>query len=159
MTASATNAPTEALADAEFNRLLEVALLAVDERRFHEAEQLLDALHRLRPGSPYPQIGQALIAHGQHRLVNAIDTIESVLLRFPNAVFTRGLLARFLYEAGHADWLGFAAQAFQLASNAVEADTVREVLGAELTAICNADLCDTDHSLTRPIANRRLGHL
>ncbi len=120
------------LTDEETDLLVEVAHLALDLQRFEQFDALIAAIVRLRPDKPYPRIAVALglYARGQPDL--AIAALHEVLELFPDAVFTRSLLARFVKETGGSGWEAFARQALQFSDEGIAADIAREALGEEL---------------------------
>lgn len=112
----------------ELNSLLEIAHLALDEQMFEEAQEMFALLTRLRPSNPHPRIGQALVVYGQHRLDDAIALLEGVLRDFPQAVFTRSLLARFLLEADSPGWQKHAREVLLLVSEGVAFELAQTLL-------------------------------
>lgn len=119
----------DGLTDAELDVLVEVAHLALDLQLFEQFDALCFAICRLRPDKPYPHIAVALgdYVRGRHR--EAIDRLHAVLANFPDAVYTRSLLARFMKELGDPGWERFAREALERSSQGVAADMAREVLG------------------------------
>lgn len=117
------------LADQDFELLLEIGHLAVDEGLLEDAETVFGALSDARPANPHPRIGRALVAHGRRQPILAMELLEALLREFPRAVFTRSLLARFMHEAGRSGWQRFASESLALAPTGVAADMARELLG------------------------------
>ena len=118
----------EHIEDIEFERLLAVAYLALDEHLHDEAQRLFTSLVALRLSNPHPRIGLALVSYNQHDVIDAIDRLESVLDDFPNAVFTRSLLARFMYETGRDGWQQMARDSLTRSPTGVAADLARYLL-------------------------------
>lgn len=120
------------LSDEELDLLVETAHLALDFQLFEQFDVLTSAIIRLRPDKPYPRIAVALGQYVRGQRDSAIASLKKVLELFPDAVFTRSLLARFVKEAGGGDWESYARQALEMSSEGVAADMAREVLGDQL---------------------------
>ncbi len=116
----------------ELNPLLEIAHLALDERMFDEAQEMFALLNLLCPSNPHPRIGQALVVYGQHRSDDAISLLEGVLRDFPQAVFTRSLLARFLLEENSPDWRTHAQAVLAMVSEGVAFEMVQTLLQSQV---------------------------
>jgi hypothetical protein len=116
------------LTEDEFNQLLEIAHLALDERMFDEAQEMFALLSLGRPGNPHPRIGQALLQYAQQQPEDAIFQLEAVLRDFPSAVFTRSLLAKFLYELDRSGWQQHAQDVFGLCSSGVAFEMAEDLL-------------------------------
>lgn len=120
----------EPLDSIDFDHLLEVAHLALDERMLVEAQEMFALLTVFRPTNPHPRIGQALIFYAQHQSGDAIVLLEAILRDFPNAVFTRSLLAKMLSEADQPDWQHYAHEVIERASSGVAFEMAAQLLGA-----------------------------
>jgi Bacterial type III secretion protein (HrpB1_HrpK) len=112
----------------EFDHLLEIAHLALDERMIEEAGEMFVVLAQIKPTNPHPRIGQALIVYGQRKHDEAIVLLEGILRDFPRAIFTRSLLAKIMLEAGRPDWQRYAREALALTDDGVAADMARGLL-------------------------------
>jgi Bacterial type III secretion protein (HrpB1_HrpK) len=114
---------------AEFDCLLDVGYLALDHQLFEESERLFSVLCTAQTSNPHPRIALALMSFGQQRVAEAIERLEAVLADFPDAVFTRSLLARFMREVGRAGWQSLANEVLCMASDSIAGDMARELLG------------------------------
>jgi len=143
----------EGLTDAELDMLVEVAHLALDLQLFEQFDALTFSICRLRPDKPYPHIAVALGEYVRGRRREAIDRLLVVLANFPDAVYTRSLLARFMKELGDPGWEQFAREALERSSQGVAADLARETLGEHPEA---AGSQTQDNAASLMIASRGL---
>ena len=112
----------------ELGLLIEVGFWALDERQFDDAEALFARLSEVQRENPYPRIGLAMLAYSGGNRDDAIDRLRGVLRDFPEAVFTRSLLARFMKENGQAGWETYARETLERVQEGVAADTARVLL-------------------------------
>lgn len=120
--------------DAEYEQLLEIAYFALDERLFDDAASILGALAQTRPDKPYPRIGLALLAYARGDRDAAIGGLRAVLASFPDAVFTRSMLAQLLKDSNQLGWERYAHEALERTSEGVAADIARRALGTTQTS-------------------------
>ena len=125
------NETSSHLNDQDFQLLLDIAYLALDQQMLSEAQTILTALTETRVSNPYPAIGLALFAHRQHRRSDAIAALRQVLLSFPSAVFTRSLLAMMLKEQGADDWSQYAHESLTLCATGAGSELARSLLNEE----------------------------
>ena len=113
---------------AEYDQLLEIAYFALDERLFDDAGTIFGALAQTRADKPYPRIGLALREYALGERDEAIRGLRGVVADFPDAVFTRSMLAQFLKDAGHPDWAVYARETLVRIQAGVAADIARRLL-------------------------------
>lgn len=118
----------------DFEELLEIAYLGLDCRLYDQAVTLLRTLEVAVPGNPHPRIGQALVRYARGDAPEAIRMLEAVLSAFPDAVFTRSLLAKLLKESGAGGWEVYAREALDRVDQGVAADLARSVLGGPVAS-------------------------
>lgn len=139
----------------EFDHLLEIAHLALDERMIDEAGEIFSVLTRARPSNPHPRIGQALIVYGQRKHDEAIFILEGILRDFPNAIFTRSLLAKIQQEVGRPNWQHYAREVLELADDGVAVEMARSLLGQHGEhgeSVTRSNDAVAQHVVGRPVA-------
>ncbi len=109
--------------------LVEIGFWALDESMYRESEDLFSALADIQTANPYPRIGLATLAYGRGRRDDAIRGLEEVLRDYPQAVFTRSLLAKFMKDCGRTGWEEHAHESLRRMQDGVAADLARAVLG------------------------------
>jgi len=115
--------------DQEFFLILSIAHDAIDAGLLDAAYELHQRLERIRPDNPHPRIGQALVQYVSGQQAEAIDKLRAVLQDFPDAVFTRSLLAKFLKETGQDGWDRYANETLERVQDGISAEIARDVLG------------------------------
>ena len=128
---NAVNQTSTNVNDQDFQLLLDIAYLALDNRMLTEAQTVLATLADARSSNPYPAIGLALLMYRQHRRSDAIEALRQVLSLFPAAVFTRSLLAMMLKEQGADDWSRYAHESVALCATGAGAELARSLFSQE----------------------------
>lgn len=111
------------------DQLIEIAFMAIDYKLFDQLDVLLSNLLEVSPEKPFVRIAVALGQYSRGALLDAIATLRTNLELFPDAVYTRALLANFLKEQGQEDWEQFAHEALASVDTGIAADMARIALG------------------------------
>ena len=119
--------------DLEYDQLLEIAYLALDERMFDDAGAIFQCLAASHTDKPYARIGLALRDYALGDQDEAIRRLHEVLDDFPEAVFTRSMLAQFMKASGHVGWERYARETLARVQIGVAADIACRLLGDEAT--------------------------
>lgn len=112
----------------ELSLLVDVGFWAMDEQMPHEAEAIFRHLASVQQANPYPRIGLAMLAWAGGRKEQALRSLREVLQDHPQAVFTRGLLAKFMKESGLPGWEAYAREVTERVQTGAAADLARGLL-------------------------------
>lgn len=109
--------------------LLEIGHVAMVNGLLDEAYAIMDSLSSIDPDAPHPRTGRALSSFMLGRLQQAIDDLSETVNLFPQAVFARALLARFMKQVGDPTAEDMAISVLEMNPPDFVADIARDVIG------------------------------
>lgn len=144
------------LTPAEVSLLVEVGFWALDEKLYDDAEVVFSRLSTVQASNPYPRIGLAMLAYSRGQGDEAIQQLHGLLGDFPNAVFTRSLLARFMKERNEPGWERYARETLERVQSGAAADLARTLLNDAAAAATRDTSSRPSDSLSATMTMRRV---
>ena len=116
----------------EAELLLEIGHVAMAHGFLNDALEIMEGLVSIEPDAPHPRTGRALALFmlGEQEL--AIEVLQDSIKLFPQAVFARSLLARFLKQIGRPGADEVAREVLAMSPPDFIAEIALNVLGQEL---------------------------
>jgi len=119
----------------ETELLLEIGHVALANGLVEDALAIMEGLALLEPDDPHPRIGRALAHHVSGQRSQAIEDLRETIAHFPNAVFARSLLARFMKMSGLSGWDEVVHEVLSMDPPQFVADLARDLLDEEATVV------------------------